>query len=102
MEATVVAVVLSAIAAVLAGFGQLRQRKTEDAALVVSAQRDHMRLLTDENADLRERLRTAESRIGDQQSQIGDMRVAIAHCDADKNALKVQVDELRRRLDADH
>ena len=57
-----------------------------------------MRLLQEENADLRERLRTAEGRIADQQNQIGDMRVRVAECDADKNRMKVELHELQRRV----
>lgn len=96
--ATVIAVILSAVAGILAAFTTLRQRRTEDAALVVDAQREHMRLLTDENADLRKRLRAAEGRLVDQQGQIGDMRVRVAECDADKNRMKVELHELQRRV----
>ena len=95
---TVVAVVLSAIAGLLSAFTALRQRRTEDATLVVGAQRDHMQMLIGENNDLRERLRTAEGRIADQQEQIGDMRVRVAECDSDKNRMKVELHELQRRV----
>lgn len=71
-----------------------------------------MHLLTAENTDLRERLRATEGRVFDQQVtisqqqaqitsqqvQIGDLRVQVANCDADKNKLKVELDEVKRRI----
>lgn len=106
------AVVLSAIAALLGGFAALRQRRTEEATLVFRAVKDHMDTLTGENRELRERLAASEraradealdfrERLRSAEVTVGDLRVQVAHCDADKNRLRVELDDLKRRLGLD-
>ena len=65
---------------------------------MVNALHAHMNLLSLENGDLRLRLAAAEARDVKRLEQIGDLRVAVAHCDADKNQLRVELDELKRSL----
>jgi regulator of replication initiation timing len=103
------AVILSAIAALLGGFAALRQRRTEDASLLVTGMRDHMRMLSEENTELRGRAQKAEDRLYDQarsydekfytQNQmIGELRERVAACDADKNRLRMELDALKREV----
>jgi len=103
------AVILSAIAALLGGFAALRQRRTEDASLLVTGMRDHMRMLSEENTELRGRAQKAEDRLYEQarvydekfytsNQMIGELRERVAACDADKNRLRMELDALKREV----
>lgn len=87
-----VAVTAAVIGGLFTGYAAVRQRKTEDVQVVVTAMRDHMLTLGKENDDLRNRVFTAEQ-------HVVDLTAKVYRCESDKSNLADQVDELRRRLD---
>lgn len=86
-----IAVTLSVIGGLVSGYAAIRQRKTEDATVVIGAMRDHMQTLTEENRDLRKRVFTAEQ-------HVVELTAATARCESDKEILSRQVETLQRRV----
>ena len=86
-----VAVTVSVIGGLVSGYAAVRQRRTEDATVVMGAMRDHMQTLTDENKDLRKRVFTAEQ-------HVVELTAATARCESDKEILSRQVEALQRRV----
>lgn len=86
-----VAVTVSVIGGLVSGYAAVRQRRTEDATVVMTAMRDHMTTLSEENKDLRKRVFTAEQ-------HVVELTAATVRCESDKEILNRRVEELQRRV----
>jgi uncharacterized protein YlxW (UPF0749 family) len=89
--AATVAVTVSIIGGLVSGYASIRQRRTEDSVAVMSAMRDHMATLSEENKDLRIRVFTAEQ-------HVLDLTSAVNRCESDKVQLARQLDALQKRV----
>lgn len=93
----IVAVPATVVSVGSALWATVKQRRTEDASLVVQSFQILLENYRDENRDQRNRLKDAEAKIG-------DLRVQVAHCEADKTAMaqryEAEIKALQAQLDS--
>ena len=83
----IVAVPATIVSVGSAYWSTIKQRRTEDSSLTFRALELLVKTLQADNNDMRDRLSKAEV-------IIGDLRVQVAHCEADKDALSRQLNAL--------
>lgn len=95
MDAVTVVAIVGAtstlLSATFAAWASFKQRRTEEFRLGLDAMREMLTAYKDDNADLRNRVFTAEQRVTDLTGQVN-------RCESDKTVLHQQVEALERRL----
>lgn len=88
----IVAVPATVVSVGSALWATVKQRRTEDASITLQALTLLLATYQKDNEDLRGRVTSAESRIG-------DLREQVAHCEADKAVLQTQLNSIQRQID---